>query len=130
MFALCLLNLLLFPIIQYKSYSINNANELFEISFEELMLTNVQTGTLLSMSNLLKPAMVTTITSNDLRTNASVNLKLLDNVLISLFVMNFTNLNNNYRYKYEAGDKASNYFFRMNVLEEPFTYGLTVSYDF
>ena len=65
----------------------------------------------------------------DFRLNASVNVRFIENVQISLYAMNLTNIGNNYRYNYEAGNKTDDFLFRMNVLEEPFTFGINLSYE-
>ena len=65
----------------------------------------------------------------DLRVNASINYNIFNGFKIGLNMMNIPILGYNYRYKYEAGNKTNDYFFRMNVLEEPFTFGINLSYD-
>ena len=44
----------------------NETEELFDLTFDELMSTKVNIGSLLFMSNYNKPAMVTTISSEDI----------------------------------------------------------------
>ncbi len=66
----------------------------------------------------------------DLRVNASISYSFLEKINLSAYLMNITALGNKYRYKYEAGNKTDSYLFRMNVLEEPFTIGLSLSYEF
>ncbi len=47
---------------------------------------------------------------------------------LSLMLQNIGKLTPNWRHKYEAGNKTDEYFFKMNVIEEPFTIGLKASY--
>jgi len=65
----------------------------------------------------------------DLRVNASISYSFLEKINLSAYLMNITAIGNNYRYKYEAGNKTDSYLFRMNVLEEPFSIGLSLSYE-
>ncbi|MBS4001201.1 MAG: TonB-dependent receptor [Desulfobulbaceae bacterium] len=65
----------------------------------------------------------------DFRLNASINYNFIPNSTISVLLMNISKIGNNYRYKYEAGNKAESYLFRMNLLEEPLTIGLKLSYE-
>lgn len=66
----------------------------------------------------------------DLRLNSSINWNIFDKLTLSLNTMNLINLNNNYRYKFEAGNKTIDYLFRMNVISEPLTVGLQINYEF
>jgi outer membrane receptor protein involved in Fe transport len=65
----------------------------------------------------------------DFRLNASINYNFIPKSTISVFLMNISKIGNNYRYKYEAGNKTESYLFRMNLLEEPLTIGLKLSYE-
>lgn len=65
----------------------------------------------------------------DFRLNASANYRVFSNTVVAVQMMNITKLGNNYRYKYDAGNKADTYFFRMNLLEEPFTVRIHLAYE-
>jgi outer membrane receptor protein involved in Fe transport len=66
----------------------------------------------------------------DFRLNASLMYRFLPSTVFSVHVMNITDFGNNYRYKYEAGNKTDEFLFRMGVLEEPLTVGLQFTYEF
>ncbi len=67
--------------------------------------------------------------STDFRINASMTYSFNKNLLITAFFQNlFTK--NNYRYSYEAGNKRQEYILRTSVVNEPFTFGMRLSYSY
>jgi outer membrane receptor for ferrienterochelin and colicin len=69
------------------------------------------------------------IYSADFRINASMTYTINKNLLITAFAQNlFTK--NNYRYTYEAGNKRQEYILRTSVVNEPFTFGMRLSYSY
>jgi len=64
----------------------------------------------------------------DLRLNIGVIYSIFNNFDVSLMLQNILRINPNWRYKYEAGNKTNEYFFRMNAIDEPMTLSIKGSY--
>lgn len=68
------------------------------------------------------------IYNTDFRINALIKYMFFEKLQASVYFLNILDVSNNYRYKYDSGNKAENYMVRSNAIAEPFTIGLSLTY--